>query len=309
LASDAAAHTSRTHRIERFIFLFYPEGRVGQLTWLFTTLLLGGVLVLTQSRSALFGTAVAVTLIVAVRSRLLRRMLLIMLLIGAIILFAIGPQSLPELLFGGETATNTAVGSLDLAGREEIWSRALYAIQDFPFTGVGLNQFETVVNLLYPLFLVGPDVQFAHAHNMYLQMAVDFGLGGLVSYVAILCVAWLAAVRAYRALANHLERLLVLGLAAGLLAFQLYGLSDAITLGAKPSFEWWLFLGLIMGLYARIPSKPALMRVSRLEVFLLWPLTTLIAIAIVGDNALLGVGLAVLGGCAVGCAALLAHPA
>jgi O-Antigen ligase len=310
LARDDPADTSHTVRIERFIHFFYPDGRIGQLVWLFASLLLSGVLVLTQSRSALFGTAVAVTLIVAVRSPLLRRLLLIGLVIGAIVLFAIGPKALPELLFGGEAATNTAVGNLDLAGREEVWGRALYAIQDFPFTGVGLNQFEPVVNLLYPLFLIGPDAQFAHAHNLYLQAAVDFGLGGLVSYIAILCVTWLAAVRAYRTLPNRLERGLVLGLAAGLLAHQLYGLSDAITLGAKPSFEWWLFLGLIMGLYARIPAatpaKPALMRVSGLEVFLLWPLTTLIAIAYVGDNALLGVGLAVLGGCALGCAAILA---
>jgi putative inorganic carbon (HCO3(-)) transporter len=265
---------------------------------------------LTQSRSALFGTAVAVALMGAVRSRLLRWLLLIGVVIGVMLVLAVGPQTVGELFFCGEAATGSAIGSLDLAGREEVWSRALYAIQDFPFTGVGLNQFQTVVNLLYPLFLVGPDAQIAHAHNLYLQAAVDFGLGGLVSYIAILCVAWLAAMRAYRALPNRLERALVLGLAAGLLAHQLYGLSDAITLGAKPSFEWWLFLGLIMGLYARIPAatpaKPALMRVSGLEVFLLWPLTTLIAIAYVGDNALLGVGLAVLGGCALGCAAILA---
>ena len=38
----------------------------------------------------------------------------------------------------------------------EIWSRALYALQDFPFTGVGLGAFRRVVNVLYPLFLVPP---------------------------------------------------------------------------------------------------------------------------------------------------------
>ena len=59
------------------------------------------------------------------------------------------------------------LGQLSLDSRVEIWSRALYALQDFPFTGVGLGTFRRVVNLLYPLFLVPPDVDIAHAHNIF----------------------------------------------------------------------------------------------------------------------------------------------
>jgi len=39
-----------------------------------------------------------------------------------------------------------------VSGRVEVWSRALYGIQDFPFTGMGMNAFRRVVPVLYPCF-------------------------------------------------------------------------------------------------------------------------------------------------------------
>jgi hypothetical protein len=41
---------------------------------------------------------------------------------------------------------------------------------------------------------------------------------------------------------------LALGLAGGMLAHGVYGLTDAVALGAKPGFLWWYLLALITGL-------------------------------------------------------------
>ena len=43
------------------------------------------------------------------------------------------------------------------------------------------------MSLLYPFFLAAPDT-IRHAHNLFLQIAVDLGLPGLVAWLAI----WLA---------------------------------------------------------------------------------------------------------------------
>ena len=55
------------------------------------------------------------------------------------------------------------------------------------------------MNLFYPFFTISPDTDIAHAHNMFLQMAVDVGLPGLIAYLALLelagVVAWGAARR------------------------------------------------------------------------------------------------------------------
>ena len=77
-----------------------------------------------------------------------------------------------------------------LAGRQEIWSRALYAIQDFPLTGTGPGLFRELVPPLYPLFRLSSDKDIAHAHNQWLQTALDFGLPGLIAYLAL----WLGLV-------------------------------------------------------------------------------------------------------------------
>ncbi|NIN66705.1 MAG: hypothetical protein GTO63_18860, partial [Anaerolineae bacterium] len=44
-------------------------------------------------------------------------------------------------------------------------------------------------------------------------------------------------------------RLLVAGLFSGMFAHQVFGVMDAITLGAKPGFLLWIILGLVAALY------------------------------------------------------------
>jgi hypothetical protein len=43
------------------------------------------------------------------------------------------------------------------------------------------------------------------------------------------------------------SKLLALGLGGGLLAHFLYGLLDAVSLGSKPGFLFWMLLGLVAG--------------------------------------------------------------
>jgi putative inorganic carbon (HCO3(-)) transporter len=131
-----------------------------------------------------------------------------------------------------------------LSDRVEIWSRAVYGIQDFAFTGMGLGAFRFVMPVLYPLFTVSPEVDLGHAHNEWLQAAVDLGLIGLIAFVAL---QGLSAVLAYLAFRRPLPaelRWLMAGVLAGLVAHGVFGLTDAVALGAKPGIFFWLLLAL-----------------------------------------------------------------
>jgi putative inorganic carbon (hco3(-)) transporter len=69
-----------------------------------------------------------------------------------------------------------------------------FIIQDFPFTGMGMNVFRKVVPVLYPLFLIGPDIDIGHAHNEFLQAALDLGIPGLIAFLALyIGVFWMLA--------------------------------------------------------------------------------------------------------------------
>ncbi len=211
----------------------------------------GGTLALTQSRSGWMGSAAGIAGLVALagwatgrrRVQILAVALPLALIVAGAALIIAQPEIAARFV---NTAGQTA-GEISLSGRPEIWSRALYAIQDFSFTGTGLGTFRRVVNLLYPLFTISPDTDIAHAHNIFLQVALDLGLPGLIAYLACLwiaiAVAWGTAKRSSGAL-----RGVALGLLAGLIALHIYGLTDAIALGAKPGVSFWMALGLIAAL-------------------------------------------------------------
>ena len=215
-------------------------------------------LILTRSRSGWVGLAVAtlalVLMLIAVHGRrFLRRaalavtvVVLAAALVGGAILL---PQHLGQrgTTVPSERQVGDVMEQLSFDSRIEIWSRALYALQDFPFTGVGLGTFRRVVNLLYPLFLVPPDTDIGHAHNIFLQVGVDLGLGGLIAYVALLIVAGVAAWQTARAASVGI-RFLALGLLAALIGLNVYGFADALAPGSKPGLAFWLVLGLIAGM-------------------------------------------------------------
>jgi len=165
-----------------------------------------------------------------------------------------------------------ALGGLDV--RLEVWSHALYMIQDFPFTGSGFGAFGEVANRLYPFYLVAPETAIPHAHNLLLQIAVDLGLLGLAAWLLawfLACVAAWSVHRQGRAESFQPARLpeqpsgapaemsgaWLAGIGAGLLGSQaalaVHGLLDAVTWGARPALIVWAIwgLGIAMGSLVR----------------------------------------------------------
>jgi putative inorganic carbon (HCO3(-)) transporter len=126
------------------------------------------LLVLTQSRSAWIGAVVGLAVMAGIRWRPAGWLLAGTALVVASGLYAADPESLVQALFPSAD-TAAAAGIVSLQGRFEIWSRAVYAIQDFPFTGTGLGTFRRVAPLLYPLFLIGSELDIGHAHNVFLR--------------------------------------------------------------------------------------------------------------------------------------------
>lgn len=168
------------------------------------------------------------------------------LLITGVLIGAFGALSIDFSSWQGSAelfARSGALGGLDQ--REELWSRAWYMLQDFFFTGIGMGSFGVVTDLLYPLFL-SPPGQLFHAHNLFLQVAVDLGVPGLIAYLFTLTLVTMMAITAY----TQLDRLSpgLKGLAAGLLASQLvlvaHGMFDAVTWGmVRPALLIWAIWG------------------------------------------------------------------
>jgi len=220
-----------------------------------------GTFILAQSRSGYLGLALAlpVMLVAGLRGRarwIAVAAMLVLVAAGAVATSSAGGGTSPGDVFN----TESDLQSDTLNGRLEIWSRAIYGLQDFPFTGMGMNTFRHVVHILYPLFLIGPDTDIAHAHNEFLQAGLDLGIPGLIAFIALYIGAFwmLLETRRQRRNSTELNRnrhghinpsYFTLSLGGGLLAHLIYGLTDAVALGAKPGLLFWMLLGLIAGLH------------------------------------------------------------
>ncbi len=227
---------------------------VMRVTLLVSFALIVFAFVLAQSRSAFVGLSSALLFLLWMRFPTRRPLLMLasstLLLFAALALLQIRAPLPASLLFDSDLTGN-------LPGREEIWTRSVALFQDFPLTGVGLGAFSSIANALYPFFIHSPLAPPPHAHNLLLQVAVELGALGLIGYVGLL-VAFVWCIRfVYHRAVNPLERWTILALAAGMLAYQVYGLTDATGVGTRAGLLFWIALGAAGSMYARVkePSR------------------------------------------------------
>jgi putative inorganic carbon (HCO3(-)) transporter len=238
------------------------------LVWL-ATLFVGAVFILTQSRSSYI--AVIITLLILFSIALPRRWRWVLfgcLILMAILLgFLLSEEDIvlaQDWLIGKGLKGSEELSLNLLEKRLEIWSRAIYGLQDFPFTGMGMNTFREVVHKWYPLFLIPLSEDIGHAHNDFLQAGLDLGIPGLIAFIALYIGAFWMLADIWRNVPTpvlslvegfNVQRATVLGLFGGLLAHMLYGLTDAVALGAKPGVLFWMLLGLVSGLHAQVNAS------------------------------------------------------
>jgi len=208
--------------------LLFGWSKIGWFEVLFSliaALVMIVVLLLTQSRGAWMAFGVVIVLLPWLRWRW-GWLLLCSVVVGAIWLFNyFGSRELLATI-----TSNYTVGGIDQ--RLDIWSRAIFMIQDFPFTGIGMGSFTEVADTLYPFFS-SPGRVF-HAHNLFLQVAVDLGIPGLIAWLAILMTVIFVSWQVYR-YGKTDDNVLITGIGAALLCSQIaliiHGLTDAATWG------------------------------------------------------------------------------
>jgi putative inorganic carbon (HCO3(-)) transporter len=219
-----------------------------------TALVLGALLfslvtlALTQSRGGILGTLAGLFVVAVWRERRL-----------AWVIGAGGLAFVALIALGYGNALLDFVLQMDarnatLASRLEVWQRGLMMVRDFPYTGIGIGTYNPIAHLMYPFFIAAPDEVVPHAHNQFLQVAVDLGIPGLLAYIGLLAAFGVCAARAYANLTpaplSYQERgwgrgrALIVGLVAGMFAHHIFGLTDAFIVGTKPGIVMWVFFAM-----------------------------------------------------------------
>jgi putative inorganic carbon (hco3(-)) transporter len=128
-------------------------------------------LLLTYSRSSWIGLVVAIGIFVLLKEW---RLIPVFGIIGLVI-FPFLPLSITSrimTIFSGDTSTNMRFG---------IWKQTMPLIREYWSTGIGLGQ-DVFIALMknYPTLL-----KAVHAHNIYLQLLIETGILGLLSFIAL----------------------------------------------------------------------------------------------------------------------------
>ncbi len=203
---------------------------------------MGGILLLTRSRGGYIAAAVAVVTVLWLSRQRFLALLITVTSAAAGFWFA---SDLSQV----SSAAVSAVADTDtLSFRLMVWQTAVSMIRDFPFTGVGMGTFNDVAVRLYPF----PIVSTLGTHNLYLQVAVDLGLIGLIAFLAIVCVTIAQARMAYKAVRQSDDKLLqaaVIGLFAGFISFLVHGLVDITVWGTRMAFWPWVLIALLTAVY------------------------------------------------------------
>lgn len=215
--------------------LLLPWGREKAVS-LGVTLVVGGILLLTQAIQALLGLGLA-TLLLATWRR--RRAWLAAAGIAAVALAAIlsyGPERIAMILLSPDNPLGIAV-----VLRLDMWSRAAAIIKEMPFTGAGLDTFSLIQPRFFPGVLLGTE---PHAHNLFLQVALDLGIPGLVATLWLwIELGRLTVLTLRRCHTTALQTLLV-GCATGTVAYLGAGLIDS-PWSTKSGMAVWVLMGIV----------------------------------------------------------------
>jgi putative inorganic carbon (HCO3(-)) transporter len=214
-----------------------------------------GVLVLTQSRAAILGLAAGLAALAWMRLRA-----------GGRVALGAGVAALAAALLLATSGTGSALSGTvfdlrTLQSRSEIWTNALFAVQDFPYTGVGMSGYRRVMPLFYPTRSTPAVEATGYAHNDVLQSALDLGLPGMVAYLAVWLVAVWLAVSLWRRGGDRV-RAIAAGAVASLTGCGVFGIIDAIELGSGLRILFWSLLAIVAaaGRIERLRSAPSIQR-------------------------------------------------
>ncbi|MBC7261743.1 MAG: O-antigen ligase family protein, partial [Chloroflexi bacterium] len=221
--------------------LLFASSKRYQLWAGIAVLVMSLTILLTQSLQAAVGVAGALLFLGMCWNRWMLCSVPLMLGMLLIALRFAHPQQIASMLLSPADPLGIAVTL-----RLDIWSRALAMIQDLPYTGVGLDMFPVIQSNFYPGVMIGPE---PHAHQLFLQIAVDLGLPGLLAFLWLLASLSIAAVKTYQHCPNAPQRAILLGAIGGVVSFIASGFLDTIW-AAKPGVLLWFVLGLVAALYA-----------------------------------------------------------
>lgn len=222
------------------IAMYYLKGRKKLILILISAFGLFA-LIYTFSRSAIFGTWVAILFMGIIKRD---KIALLLILLSIILLPVIVPRNVADW-----ASKQTSIWLIIFDDtRLNIYRTSLNMIQHHPVIGVGVNTFclnFQKYKLLETSGFTG-DARW-YAHNIYLHMAGELGLTGLLIFIWLLFLVFKHWAYFYRRFTkDEFLKTCSLGIVAGLFAFLINGMTETNLYYSKIATFFWFQIGLLL---------------------------------------------------------------
>ena len=211
------------------------ERRRQQLLLFSLVAVLGCCLILTYSR----GAWLSMVAVFAAYGVLYNRKVFWLFLVVPIFLVC-GYEGVMDRLVSIANPTDTS-SSLRLA----LWESTVAMIIDKPILGIGWGAYWLVYHE-YDFFIQNAATTIYHAHNMYLHIAAEIGIPGLLIFLTIIYGHGRLALDTIAASNNRWLTGLMLGIASALLGLVVNGFTDYVMYNIQLSMLFWLLNGLVV---------------------------------------------------------------
>lgn len=238
--------------------LFLAKGEKAKKYFFVCLGAMGVCLILTWSRGAWLGFIFAAVIFFLVWSK--RSMWVFA---GGILSLPLLPIILPDSIITRFTSIGN-VADTSTSYRVSIWRAAMKMLRDNLFNGIGIG--EKAWGEIYPDYSL-PGIEAApHSHNLYIQIALEQGIFGLIVFFVILFLMLYISFSLFARLSKNTSlvssdsafntRMLIAGPICGLAGVLVQGLTDYSWYNYRVYFMFWLVLALV----------PALVKQKRREI-------------------------------------------
>ncbi|MBS3994775.1 MAG: O-antigen ligase family protein, partial [Alkaliphilus sp.] len=194
-------------------------------------------LLLTFSRGGWIAFFLAFSMIVLVENK---KIIPIGVLFGIVSLFF-----LPEVVIDRLKTIGNLEDSSN-AYRFSIWVAALRMLKDFWFSGVGLG-YEAFMKA-YPNYMLS-GIKAAHAHNLYLQLAIETGIFGLAIFLYNIVKTYTTGIMVLMKSVNSFQKKITIAAMGALSGLLSHGLVEHVLFDYRVIFLFWLMIAIILAAY------------------------------------------------------------
>jgi len=195
----------------------------------------GICLLLTYSR----GAWLSVLAVIGVYGMLCNRKIFWLLILLPVAVF-FGHDAVLERIMSIINPTDTS-STLRIA----LWESTIAMIMDKPLLGIGWGSYWLVYPE-YDFFINNAEVKIFHAHNMYLNIAAEIGIPGLITFLALMYGHLRLALSVLSRTVESWSSGLMLGIIAAIGGIIINGLTDYVMFNIQLSMLYWLLSGLIV---------------------------------------------------------------